>query len=140
MHSNALPIITPCFKFYEIPYFWAGMKAYDLLAGTQALFWSSFMSARSARCVRVCVWILFSLSLSLSRSLSLSKACDFLAGTQALFWSSFMSARSARCVCVCVCDAGSSIGHRAHFHGIFSQRECARVCVCICSSECALVF
>jgi glycerol-3-phosphate dehydrogenase len=50
MHCrNALPIITPCYKFWEIPYYWAGLKAYDLVAGTQALFWSSFMSARSAR-------------------------------------------------------------------------------------------
>lgn len=47
--SNALPIITPCYKFWEIPYYYAGLKAYDAVAGTQGLFWSQFMTARSAR-------------------------------------------------------------------------------------------
>lgn len=48
-NRNALPIITPCYKFWEIPYYWAGLKAYDFVAGTQALFWSYYMTARSAR-------------------------------------------------------------------------------------------
>ncbi|KNC77028.1 hypothetical protein SARC_10500 [Sphaeroforma arctica JP610] len=46
--AHPLAIITPCYKWWEVPYFWAGMKAYDFVAGTQGLFWSSLMTARSA--------------------------------------------------------------------------------------------
>jgi glycerol-3-phosphate dehydrogenase len=42
--SRALPIMTPCYKYWEVPYYWAGMKAYDTLAGNQGLTWSRFMS------------------------------------------------------------------------------------------------
>ena len=34
--TRALPIATPCYQWWEVPYYWAGMKAYDLVAGTQA--------------------------------------------------------------------------------------------------------
>eukprot|EP01134_Creolimax_fragrantissima_P007305 CFRG7305T1 len=44
-----LAIITPCYKWWEVPYYWAGLKAYDFVAGTQGLFWSSLMTSRSAR-------------------------------------------------------------------------------------------
>lgn len=56
--TNALPIMTPCFKYssltftvlltferwWEIPYFWTGMKMYDILAASQRLHWSYFLS------------------------------------------------------------------------------------------------
>lgn len=31
--AHALPIATPCYRLWEVPYYWAGMKAYDLVAG-----------------------------------------------------------------------------------------------------------
>lgn len=32
-----------------MPYFWAGLKAYDLVAGTSALTWSHFVRAAESR-------------------------------------------------------------------------------------------
>mmetsp|Transcript_21800 Transcript_21800/g.55502 ORF Transcript_21800/g.55502 Transcript_21800/m.55502 type:complete len:359 (-) Transcript_21800:304-1380(-) len=31
--SCAMPILTPCYKWWEVPYYWAGMKTYDAIAG-----------------------------------------------------------------------------------------------------------
>ncbi|KAK9480088.1 FAD dependent oxidoreductase-domain-containing protein [Lipomyces japonicus] len=42
--SFALPIMIPVYKWWQVPYFWAGTKAYDLLAGKQNLEPSYFMS------------------------------------------------------------------------------------------------
>lgn len=43
--TNPLPTLTPCYKLWEVPYYWAGLKAYDILAGAAGLTWSHFMSA-----------------------------------------------------------------------------------------------
>ena len=43
--TRALPIATPCYRWWEVPYYWAGMKAYDLVAGTQGLTMSRFTRA-----------------------------------------------------------------------------------------------
>ena len=43
-HASA----QPCYKWWEIPYYWAGLKAYDLVAGTQGLTLSRFSSAAEA--------------------------------------------------------------------------------------------
>lgn len=40
--TSALPIMMPCYKMWEVPYFWAGMKFYDLLSGTRMLSPSYF--------------------------------------------------------------------------------------------------
>ncbi|CAL8470362.1 g9904 [Coccomyxa elongata] len=47
--SSALPIMTPCYKWWEVPYYWAGLKAYDLVAGTQGLTLSRFTTAAESR-------------------------------------------------------------------------------------------
>jgi len=44
--TRALPIATPCYEWWEVPYYWVGMKAYDLVAGTQGLTLSSFARAK----------------------------------------------------------------------------------------------
>jgi hypothetical protein len=31
--ARPLPILMPCYKFWEVPFYWAGLKAYDLVAG-----------------------------------------------------------------------------------------------------------
>lgn len=41
--ASTLPIMTPCYSWWEIPYYWAGLKAYDLVAGSRALAWSHFV-------------------------------------------------------------------------------------------------
>ena len=41
--------MQPCYKWWEIPYYWAGLKAYDLVAGTQGLTLSRFTSAGEAQ-------------------------------------------------------------------------------------------
>ena len=46
---NEVPAAQPCYKWYEIPYYWAGLKAYDLVAGTQGLTLSRFTSASEAQ-------------------------------------------------------------------------------------------
>ena len=43
--SHVLMIATPCYEWYEVPYYWAGMKAYDIVAGMSALTFSSFATS-----------------------------------------------------------------------------------------------
>lgn len=43
--SFALPIMIPVYKWWQLPYFWVGVKAYDLLSGRQRLE-SSYMLTR----------------------------------------------------------------------------------------------
>lgn len=44
--SFALPIMIPLYKYWQLPYYWVGVKCYDLLAGKQNLE-SSYMMTRS---------------------------------------------------------------------------------------------
>eukprot|EP00301_Raphidiophrys_heterophryoidea_P002292 c11070_g1_i1.p1 GENE.c11070_g1_i1~~c11070_g1_i1.p1 ORF type:complete len:461 (+),score=138.95 c11070_g1_i1:590-1972(+) len=46
--TNPLPIITPCFQYWEVPYYWAGLKVYDLLAFGSHLYPSYYLSAKEA--------------------------------------------------------------------------------------------
>jgi len=46
--TQPLPIMTPCYNYWEIPYYWVGLKLYDLLAGSQNIGWSHFSSARES--------------------------------------------------------------------------------------------
>eukprot|EP01103_Thecamoeba_quadrilineata_P019411 TRINITY_DN784_c0_g1_i1.p1 TRINITY_DN784_c0_g1~~TRINITY_DN784_c0_g1_i1.p1 ORF type:complete len:710 (-),score=114.24 TRINITY_DN784_c0_g1_i1:652-2781(-) len=43
-----LPIMLPVYKWWQIPYFWVGAKAYDLLAGSQGIEGSYFLTRRKA--------------------------------------------------------------------------------------------
>ncbi|CAG8443548.1 5470_t:CDS:2 [Acaulospora colombiana] len=46
--SYPLPIILPIYKWWQLPYFWVGVKAYDFLAGTAGeKLESSYFSTRS---------------------------------------------------------------------------------------------
>ena len=31
--AHALPILMPCYKWWEVPFYWAGLKMYDIVAG-----------------------------------------------------------------------------------------------------------
>ncbi|KAK9834189.1 hypothetical protein WJX81_006932 [Elliptochloris bilobata] len=46
---SALPIMTPCYKWWEVPYYWAGLKVYDLVAGGQGLTISRYMTPTESR-------------------------------------------------------------------------------------------
>ncbi|PRP80980.1 Glycerol-3-phosphate dehydrogenase SDP6 [Planoprotostelium fungivorum] len=46
--THPLPIMTPCYNYWEIPYYWVGLKLYDLLAGSQNIGWSHFLSQRES--------------------------------------------------------------------------------------------
>ncbi|KAF9350447.1 mitochondrial glycerol-3-phosphate dehydrogenase [Mortierella sp. AD094] len=46
--SYQLPIMLPIYKWWQVPYYWAGSKAYDLLAGHQAMESSYFLSRGKA--------------------------------------------------------------------------------------------
>ncbi|KAL7811195.1 glycerol-3-phosphate dehydrogenase [Trichoderma aethiopicum] len=46
--SNSLPILLPLDNWLQAPYMWIGTKAYDLLAGSQGLEGSYFMSKSKA--------------------------------------------------------------------------------------------
>ncbi|KAK2035839.1 FAD dependent oxidoreductase [Colletotrichum somersetense] len=46
--SSSLPILLPIQKWWQTPYFWAGTKAYDLLAGSQGLESSYYVSTNKA--------------------------------------------------------------------------------------------
>lgn len=45
--SSPLPIMLPIYRWWQVPYYWAGIKMYDLVAGKQCLKKSYFLSAKS---------------------------------------------------------------------------------------------
>ncbi|XVF75589.1 hypothetical protein PTKIN_Ptkin13bG0199000 [Pterospermum kingtungense] len=45
---NALPCMTPCFDWFEVVYYWAGLKMYDLVAGRRLLHLSRYYSAQES--------------------------------------------------------------------------------------------
>lgn len=46
--TSPLPIMLPVYTLWQIPYFWFGMKCYDVLAGKQVLHKSYFVSKSKA--------------------------------------------------------------------------------------------
>ncbi|CAF1058752.1 unnamed protein product [Adineta ricciae] len=46
--SYPLPIMLPVYKWYLLPYYYAGIKAYDFVSGRQLLRWSYLISKRKA--------------------------------------------------------------------------------------------
>ncbi|GAB4813967.1 hypothetical protein N2152v2_001013 [Parachlorella kessleri] len=47
--SSALPIMTPCYQWWEVPYYWLGLKMYDLVAWGHTLGpWSHYVSRRQS--------------------------------------------------------------------------------------------
>lgn len=46
--SSWLPIMVPLQKWWQAPYFWAGCKAYDLLAGSEGIESSYFLTKSKA--------------------------------------------------------------------------------------------
>ncbi|KAF9312906.1 mitochondrial glycerol-3-phosphate dehydrogenase, partial [Podila horticola] len=46
--SYQLPIMLPIYKWWQVPYYWAGSKAYDLLAGHQGMESSYFLTKGKA--------------------------------------------------------------------------------------------
>lgn len=45
---HALPCMTPCFSRFELVYYWAGLKVYDLIAGRRLLHLSRYYSAEES--------------------------------------------------------------------------------------------
>ncbi|KAK4487227.1 hypothetical protein RD792_006547 [Penstemon davidsonii] len=45
---HALPCMTPCFNWFEVIYFWMGLKMYDLVAGRRLLHLSRYYSAQES--------------------------------------------------------------------------------------------
>lgn len=46
--AHPLPIMLPVYKWWQVPYFWVGIKMYDLVAGSENLKSSYLLSAQSA--------------------------------------------------------------------------------------------
>lgn len=46
--SQWLPIMVPVQKWWQAPYFWAGTKAYDFLAGSEGIETSYFLTKSKA--------------------------------------------------------------------------------------------
>ncbi|PFH49510.1 hypothetical protein AMATHDRAFT_147584 [Amanita thiersii Skay4041] len=46
--SNMLPIMLPIYKYWQVPYYWAGCKMYDVLAGKENMETSYIMSKGKA--------------------------------------------------------------------------------------------
>ncbi|CAJ0903715.1 12035_t:CDS:10, partial [Entrophospora sp. SA101] len=46
--SQQLPIMLPIYRWWQIPYYWAGTKAYELLSGKEALESSYFLTRSKA--------------------------------------------------------------------------------------------
>ncbi|KAI9124416.1 hypothetical protein K1719_004338 [Acacia pycnantha] len=45
---KALPCMTPCFDWFEVVYYWMGLKMYDLVAGAKLLHLSRYYSAKES--------------------------------------------------------------------------------------------
>ncbi|XP_021296014.1 glycerol-3-phosphate dehydrogenase SDP6, mitochondrial [Herrania umbratica] len=45
---HALPCMTPCFDWFEVVYYWMGLKLYDLVAGPRLLHLSRYYSAQES--------------------------------------------------------------------------------------------
>ncbi|KAL3732021.1 hypothetical protein ACJRO7_028807 [Eucalyptus globulus] len=45
---HALPCMTPCFNWFEVVYYWMGLKLYDLVAGARLLHLSRYYSAQES--------------------------------------------------------------------------------------------
>ncbi|GAA0140164.1 dehydrogenase [Lithospermum erythrorhizon] len=45
---HALPCMTPCFSWFEVIYYWAGLKMYDLVAMGQLLHFSRYYSFKQS--------------------------------------------------------------------------------------------
>ncbi|TXG49475.1 hypothetical protein EZV62_025350 [Acer yangbiense] len=45
---HALPCMTPCFDWFEVVYFWMGLKMYDLVAGRRLLHLSRYYSTQES--------------------------------------------------------------------------------------------
>ncbi|RWR91579.1 glycerol-3-phosphate dehydrogenase SDP6, mitochondrial-like protein [Cinnamomum micranthum f. kanehirae] len=45
---HALPCMTPCFDWFEVIYYWMGLKLYDLVAGRRLLHLSRYYSAEES--------------------------------------------------------------------------------------------
>ncbi|KAL8130608.1 hypothetical protein V2J09_019763 [Rumex salicifolius] len=45
---HSLPCMTPCFDWFEVIYYWAGLKLYDLVAGRELLHLSRYYSAKES--------------------------------------------------------------------------------------------
>ncbi|CAI6004842.1 unnamed protein product [Closterium sp. NIES-64] len=43
-----LPTLTPCYHWWEVPYYWVGLKAYDIIAGKKVLYMSRVVTAAEA--------------------------------------------------------------------------------------------
>lgn len=41
--------MQPCYAWWEVPYYWAGLKLYDLIAGTRNLSMSHYMGPTKAK-------------------------------------------------------------------------------------------
>ncbi|OQR75494.1 glycerol-3-phosphate dehydrogenase [Tropilaelaps mercedesae] len=46
--ADALPIMLPMYKWWQVPYYWVGIKCYDMVAGRQCLKKSYFLSRKRA--------------------------------------------------------------------------------------------
>lgn len=46
--SEMLPIMLPIYKYWQVPYYWAGCKMYDVLAGKENMESSYLMSKGKA--------------------------------------------------------------------------------------------
>lgn len=46
--THPLPIMVPVYQWWQVPYFWFGMKMYDLIAGTKTVKSSYLLSKQSA--------------------------------------------------------------------------------------------
>lgn len=46
--SAPLPIMLPIYKWFLVPWYWVGLKCYDLVAGTKNLKWSYFLNRKRA--------------------------------------------------------------------------------------------
>lgn len=45
---HTLPCMTPCFDWFEVIYFWIGLKMYDLVSGRRLLHLSRYYSAQES--------------------------------------------------------------------------------------------
>jgi len=47
--AGSMPFILPVYHWWQVPYYWAGVKAYDLVAGSRNLASSYYMGPKRTR-------------------------------------------------------------------------------------------
>lgn len=112
--AHELPIMTPCYSWWEVPYYWAGMKLYDLVAGSQNLSWSYYLGPSKSRA-------------AFPTMAGDSPDGKTLKGTIVYYDGQFNDARLAVTLAVTAALAGATVLNHVEATGLLKDKDTGRV-------------